>query len=135
MKKRGMSPLPMVFNITNYSITSIVFPMSYERGKIYRVDLEPARGSEQQGNARPCVILSISPLNAKLRQVSVVPLSSSGKTLPPIVVAVPSAGDKSVALCHQVRTIDKSRMGKFVGELDAADLLSVEIAIRQYFGL
>lgn len=109
--------------------------MPYERGNIYRVDLEPARGSEQQGTARPCVILSVSPLNAKLRQVSVVPLSSSGKTLPPVVVAVPSAGDNSVALCHQVRTIDKSRIGKYIGELAAKDMTAIETAIRQYLGL
>jgi mRNA interferase MazF len=109
--------------------------MSFERGKIYRVDLEPARGSEQQGNARPCVILSVSPLNAKLRQVFVVPLSSSGKALPPLVVTVPSVGKQSVALCHQGRTIDKSRLGKLMGEISAADISNIEAAVRQYLGL
>ena len=109
--------------------------MTFERGQLYRVDLNPARGSEQQGIARPCVILSMSPLNAKLRQVFVVPLSSSGKTLPPLVVAVPSAGVDSVALCHQGRTIDKVRMGKLMGELSAADLATVEASVRQYLGL
>jgi mRNA interferase MazF len=33
----------------------------FARGKIYRVDLEPTRGSEQQGNAKPCVIMSLTP--------------------------------------------------------------------------
>ena len=41
--------------------------MEYKRGQIYRVNLEPTKGSEQQGVARPCVILSITPLNTKLR--------------------------------------------------------------------
>jgi mRNA-degrading endonuclease toxin of MazEF toxin-antitoxin module len=41
--------------------------MDYKRGQIYRVNLEPTRGSEQQGIARPCLIFSITPLNAKLR--------------------------------------------------------------------
>lgn len=109
--------------------------MNFERGKIYRVDLEPTRGSEQQGNARPCVILSISPLNAKLRNIGVVPLSSSGKVLAPIVIAVPSAGENSVALCHQLRTIDKSRIGKFMGEVSATDMTSIENGIRQFYGL
>jgi mRNA interferase MazF len=109
--------------------------MNYTRGTIYRVDLEPARGGEQQGDARPCVILSISPLNAKLRTIGVVPLSSSGKVLPPIVVAVPSVGENSVALCHQVRTIDKSRIKKYVGDLSTEDLTKVENAVRQFYGL
>ena len=66
--------------------------MDYKRGQIYRVNLEPTRGSEQQGIARPCLIFSITPLNAKLRQVGVVPLSTSVKVLPPVVVGVPSVG-------------------------------------------
>lgn len=109
--------------------------MDYKRGQIYRVNLEPTQGSEQQGTARPCVILSITPLNSKLRQVGVVPLSTSAKTLPPVVVSVPSAGASSVALCHQVRTIDKTRMGKHVGEISAADMTAIEHAVRQVYGL
>ena len=109
--------------------------MDFKRGQVYRVNLEPTQGSEQQGTARPCVILSITPLNNKLRQVGVVPLSTSAKALPPVVVAVPSAGDSSVALCHQVRTIDKTRWGKQMGELSANDMTAIEHAVRQVYGL
>jgi len=109
--------------------------MDYKRGQIYRVNLEPTRGSEQQGIARPCLILSITPLNAKLRQVGVVPLSTSAKVLPPVVVGLPSVGPDSVALCHQVRTIDKLRIGKYLGEISANDMTAVEAAVRQVYGL
>lgn len=109
--------------------------MDFKRGNIFRVNLEPTQGSEQQGMARPCVILSITPLNAKLRQVGVVPLSTSARALPPVVIAVPSAGASSVALCHQMRTIDKTRIGKHVGELSAADMTAIEQALRQVYAL
>lgn len=109
--------------------------MAPKRGEIYRVNLEPTQGSEQQGTARPCVILSINPLNARLRQVGVVPLSTSAKALPPVVVAVPSVGEASVALCHQLRTIDKTRLGKLMAEIDAADMAAIEGAVRQVYGL
>jgi len=109
--------------------------MDFKRGHIFRVNLEPTQGSEQQGTARPCVILSITPLNAKLRQVGVVPLSTSARALPPVVVSVPSAGASSVALCHQLRTIDKARIGKHVGELSASDLTAIENAVRQVYAL
>ncbi len=79
--------------------------------------------------------MSITPLNTKLRQVGVVPLSSSAKVLPPVVVGVPSAGPNSVALCHQLRTIDKTRITQFLGELSAADMIAVETAVRQVYGL
>lgn len=109
--------------------------MEYKRGQIYRVNLEPTKGSEQQGVARPCLIFSITPLNVRLRQVGVVPLSTSAKVLPPVVVGVPSAGPNSVALCHQLRTIDKMRIGKCLGEMSPADLVAVESAVRQVYGL
>ena len=81
------------------------------------------------------MILSIAPLNARLRQVGVVPLSSSARALTPRVVAVPSAGTSSVALYHQLRTMDKSRIGKPGGDLSAQDLTSIEQAVRQVYGL
>jgi mRNA interferase MazF len=99
---------------------------NYARGNVYRIDLEPTRGSEQQGNARPCVIMSITPLNERFRTLGIVPLSSSGKVLAPVVVAVPSAGEGSVALCHQFRTVDKTRLGKYMGVMSAR---------RQVYGL
>jgi mRNA interferase MazF len=109
--------------------------MDFKRGQIVRVNLEPAQGSEQQGSARPCAILSITPLNNKLRQVGVVPLSSSAKSLPPVVVSVPSAGGSSVALCHPLRTIDKTRIGKPMAELSVSDRTAAEQAVRQVYGL
>ena len=97
--------------------------MSIERGHIYRVNLEPTIGSEQQGNARPCVVLTLSAYNRQLRTVGVVPLTSSPRALPPLIVPVPSAGKaSSMALCHQIRTIDKTRIGKELGVLSPQDL-------------
>lgn len=110
--------------------------IQFQRGQIYRVDLEPTRGSEQQGTARPCVILSIDPLNKKLRTIGVIPLSSSAVALPPVVVAVPSAGlENSVALIHQFRTVDKARAVKKLGEVSTVDMRAIEEAMRQVYGL
>ncbi len=52
-----------------------------------------------------------------------------------MLVAVPSAGLNSVALCHQLRTVDKSRFGKYVSELSPADMTAVEAGIKQVYGL
>ena len=109
--------------------------MDYKRGQIYRVDLEPTRGSEQQGTARPCVVLSITPFNKQFRTVGMVPLSSTARVYEPVSVPVPSAGDTSVALCYQLRTIDKTRIGKFIGELSPKDMAAIEDGVRQVYGL
>ena len=110
--------------------------MSIKRGEIYRVNLEPAIGSEQQGKARPCLVLSITAFNGG-RTIGVVPLSSSPRPLPPLVVATPSAGlPNSTALCGQLRTIDKRRIrGESIGQINQADLHEVERAVAQVFGL
>ena len=108
-----------------------------ERGDIHRVNLEPVIGSEQRGKARPCIILSVTAFNARLRTVGVVPLSSSPRPLPPIIVSVPSAGlPASTALCGQMRTIDKRRLvGGPIGRLSADDLALVERNVRLFYGL
>lgn len=110
--------------------------MTLERGNIYRVNLDPTIGSEQQGNARPCVILTLTAYNRQLRTVGVVPLTSSPRALVPLIVPVPSAGKaNSMALCHQIRTIDKTRIGKLLGVLDPNDMAAVEDGVRRVHGL
>ena len=109
--------------------------MEFKRGQIYRFNLEPARGSEQQGLARPCVVLSLTPFNKQFRTVGIVPLSSSAKAYEPVSVDTPSAGDGSVALVYQYRTAEKTRAGKYMGELSPTDLARLESALRQYLGL
>ena len=110
--------------------------MNIERGSIYRVNLDPTIGSDQQGNARPCVVLTLTAYNRQLRTVGVVPLTSSPRALAPLIVAVPSAGKaNSMALCHQIRTIDKTRMGKLLGTLSPDDMAVVEDGVRRVHGL
>ena len=109
--------------------------MEFERGQIYRFNLEPTRRSEQQGTARPCVVLSLTPFNKQFRTIGIVPLSSSAKVYEPVSIAMPSAGDTSVALVYQYRTADKTRAGKYVGEISVTDMARLEGALRQYLGL
>jgi mRNA-degrading endonuclease toxin of MazEF toxin-antitoxin module len=109
--------------------------MEFKRGQIYRFNLEPVRGSEQQGVARPCVILSLTPFNKQFRTVGIVPLSSAAKVYEPVSIATPSAGENSVALVYQYRTADKTRASKYMGELSIEDMIQLEAALRQYLGL
>ena len=110
--------------------------MTIERGSIYRVNLDPTIGSEQQGNVRPCVVLTLTAYNRQLRTVGVVPLTSSPRALAPLIVPVPSAGKlNSMALCHQIRTIDKGRIGKLLGSLSVKDMAAVEDGVRRVHGL
>jgi mRNA interferase MazF len=108
----------------------------FQRGTIFRVNLEPNIGSEQQGEARPCVIISDTPFNKSSRILTVVPLSSSPRPLFPLIVEAPSAGKQtSVALCNQIRAIDKRRIVSKLGTLSFADTKMVEKAIKIFLKL
>jgi mRNA interferase MazF len=105
-----------------------------KRGEVWWVDLDPTRGSEIQ-KTRPAVILTVDALNRARRTVVVVPLSSSATPRPPIVVSVPSAGTGSVAVCDQVRAVDKTRLVSHIGKLSESDLLALGNGVRQVLGV
>jgi mRNA interferase MazF len=96
---------------------------------VWWVDLDPTRGSEIR-KTRPAVVLTADALNRARRTVVVVPLSTGPTPRPPIVVATASAGAGSVAVCDQVRAVDKGRLTRRVGQLATADLRAVEDGVR-----
>jgi mRNA interferase MazF len=101
-------------------------------GYIWRVALDPAQGSEI-GKTRPAVVITADVLNRARRTVVIVPLSTGPEPRPPIVVAAPSAG--SVAVCDQLRAVDKRRLTQACGRLSASDLGAVEEGIRRVLNL
>jgi mRNA interferase MazF len=101
---------------------------------VWWVDLDPTRGSEIR-KSRPAVVLSADGLNQVRRTVVVVPMSTGPTPRPPIVVATASAGADSVAVCDQVRAVDKSRLIRKDGVLTSVDLRAVENGVRAVLGL
>jgi mRNA interferase MazF len=104
------------------------------RGEIWWVHLDPTQGGEIR-KTRPAVVLTADALNRARRTVVVVPLSTGPQPRPPIVVAVPSAGQRSVAVCDQVRAVDKRRLHRSEGRLAAADLRAIEDGLRRVLEL
>jgi len=96
--------------------------MSILRWEVYRASLDPVVGSEQ-GKSRPVLVVSENEVNAALSTVTVVPLTGhvKGSTVYPNEVLIPEGAcglpKSSIALCHQVRTIDKRRLSLQYGTL------------------
>jgi len=107
------------------------------RGEIWEVELQPRSGSEQSGR-RPVVVLSNDGFNAipTWRSVVVVPCSTSDKQRargPTAVALKRGAGGLrkgSVALCHQITTVDRSKLVARWGALDVDELAAVEDGLR-----
>jgi mRNA interferase MazF len=76
------------------------------------------------------VVLSADGLNRARHTIVVVPLSTGPMPHPPIVVPTPSAGAGSVAVCDQVRAVDKARLTRVDGALSREDMRAVEDGVR-----
>ena len=99
------------------------------RGEVWWVAFDPAQGSEIR-KTRPAVVLSADALNRARRTVLVVPLSTGPAAHPPILVAILSLGAASVAVCDQIRAVDKTRLLRREATISAAELRAVGAGLR-----
>ena len=108
-----------------------------KRGEVWQANLSPRSGSEQQGR-RPVVILSNDGFNRTpgWRSIIVVPVSSSarqaarGATAVPLPAGVGGLNQDSVALCHQITTLDRAKLTSLLGALGAGELAAIEAGVR-----
>ena len=108
------------------------------RGDIFTVDFEPVRGSEQ-GKVRPGLIIQNNIGNQYSPVVIVAAITSGERAKFDINVEVksPEGGltNNSIILLNQIRTVDKSRLGKYWGRLSPAKMAKVDEAIQISLGL
>ena len=108
-----------------------------QRGDIYWADLMPRAGAEQRGR-RPVLIVSHDGFNhtPSWRSIIVVPLSTStaqaqrGPTAVPLSRGAGGLPQDSVALCHQVTTLDRAKLTQRVGTLSPMLLLQIEEGLK-----
>ena len=106
------------------------------RGDIYLANLAPRSGSEQSGR-RPVIIISHDAFNQTpgWRSIIVVPVSTSvgQKRRGPTVVALPAGmtglPTDSIALCHQITTLDRAKLTDKIGAVPEELLTQVEQAL------
>jgi len=106
------------------------------RGEIYYADLNPVTGSEQGGN-RPVLVIQNDTGNRFSPTVIVAAITSNlNKARLPTHIIVGSGvlPSESVVLLEQIRTIDKSRLGKRLGRLSEADMRRIDAAISVSMG-
>lgn len=105
------------------------------RGQIYYIDLTPCKGSEQ-GGIRPCVIIQNNKGNEHTPTTIVIPLTTQWKKKLPTHAIVREGTRTSLALCEQIRTIDKSRIsGECIGECSSRTMEQIDLALKISLGL
>ena len=105
-----------------------------ERGDIWWVALDPTLGSEIR-KTRPCVVVSVKVLNERRRTVIVVPLSSSPKASPPILIPISCDGCPAMAVSDQIRAVAKERLRSRLGVVATEEMASQEDGLRQIMHL
>jgi mRNA interferase MazF len=105
-----------------------------KRGDIFWVNLEPTTGSEIR-KSQPCVLVGATPINQVRRTLMVVPLTSSPNEHPPLTVRVTCLGKQLIAVCDQIKAIDKKRLMKPAGQLSTTELHTLDEALKQVLAL
>ena len=111
------------------------FPASViMRGEIYWVDIPNAIGHELMKD-RPAIIVSCDALNDNSPVVQVVYCSASPKKELPEHITIRSTEQISTALCENVYTVDKSRIGRYVGRCTKREMEQVDLGLLSGLGL
>ena len=108
-----------------------------KRGEIYFANLDDPPHGHEQGKRRPVVILQRNELNRIAKTVVIVPFTTNLKTarLPSSILVKAGNGgliSDSVALCNQIRVLDKRRLDSTSeGTLPSPILKSIEQKVAE----
>ena len=101
------------------------------RFSIFLVRLDPATGAET-AKTRPCVVVSPDELNRALATVIIAPMTSVQRGWP-TRVAVTFQGKTGEVALDQIRTVDKARLVKRLGEMDSETAAAVLDTLGELF--
>ena len=109
----------------------------FKRGEIYVANLSPYIGSEQ-GGTRPVIILQNNLGNIYSPTLIVAPLTSrtKKKAIPThyLIEDMADLKENSLVLLEQIKTIDKQRVGEYIGKVPDHDMKNIEKAVTISLG-
>lgn len=115
-----------------------MIPNIIRRGDVWLADLRIGAIGSEQGEIRPVLVVQNNIGNKFSPTVTVVPLTTKRKknNLPThVLINDLFLTSPSIALVEQIRTIDKSRLMKYLGTLDANIMNEINKAIAIQMGL
>src|SRR4051812_4479937 len=95
------------------------------------VRLDPTVGVEMR-KTRPCVVVSPEVMHRFVRSVIIAPMTSEPREYPTRVPSVFLGKQGEIAL-DQMRSVDRSRLGRLLGQLDAATSKAVSESLVHLF--
>jgi len=105
--------------------------MEVKQYQIVLVNLDPTVGSEIK-KTRPCVIVSPDEMNDHLRTVVIAPMTTKSHQYP-TRIKVKHKDQPGWVIIDQIRTIDKSRIIKTLGNLSAKEIEACKMIIKETY--
>jgi mRNA interferase MazF len=105
--------------------------MDLKQYQIVLVNLDPTIGSEMK-KTRPCVIISPNEMNTFLQTIVVAPMTSSSKSYP-TRVEINHDKKKGWIVLDQIRTVDRQRIIKVLGNLTDKENRKVKAVLKETF--
>jgi len=105
--------------------------MVIKRFDVFLISLNPTVGHEIQ-KTRPCLIISPDEMNDNIKTVIVTPMSTKGRNYP---TRIPCTfhGRKGQIVLDQIRTVDKTRLVKKLGNISIPVQKKVLITLQEMF--
>jgi mRNA interferase MazF len=105
--------------------------MELRQYSIILVNLDPTIGSEMK-KTRPCVIISPDEMNRHLQTIVIAPMTSTSKAYP-TRVSVQQKLTKGWIVLDQIRTIDRIRIAKILGQLTAVESAQLKKVMKETY--
>jgi len=101
------------------------------RGDVWLVNLDPTVGSEIR-KSRPCLVLSPPELHDHLKTVIIAPMTSQGFNVP-FRAPLKFQGTSGLLVLDQIRSVDKLRLVKKLGSVQASTLKNALKTMQEMF--
>jgi mRNA interferase MazF len=108
--------------------------LAIERYGVYWVNLDPVQGHEI-AKTRPAVVVSDDAMNRLMGTVVVCPVTSRIHAHWPFRVQSLVDGQPGEIAADQIRTLDKSRLGRQIGLLEGSSAQELRHVITQMYGV
>ncbi|MDB9481205.1 type II toxin-antitoxin system PemK/MazF family toxin [Dolichospermum circinale] len=105
--------------------------MVVNRFDVFLVNLDPTIGSEIK-KTRPCLIISPNEINHHISTVIVAPMTTKGQPYPTRVTCQFQGKEGQIVL-DQIRTIDKIRLVKLLGQITTEEQKAVLDILAEIF--
>lgn len=103
--------------------------MVIKQYEVYFISLDPAIGHEIK-KARPCVIISPDEMNKNISTVIIAPMTTQSLFYP-TRIPLKFTGKEAWIVLDQLRTIDRKRLIKKLGEIDQKIINQVKSIIKE----